>query len=110
MMFLKLSTNIERGNDMTREEAIEHLKWYFECDNGLGTDKETVVAYKMAIKALDQIKTELEPKTGHWIHWTDDRKDYVTCSCCEYGEEGEVLLNDKTPFCPMCGAKMERGE
>ncbi len=37
---------------MTREEAIEQLKWYFEYDNGLSADKETVEAYKMAIKAL----------------------------------------------------------
>lgn len=47
---------------------------------------------------------------GKWIHWTDDYKDYVTCSCCEYGEEGEVLLSDKTPFCPICGADMRESE
>lgn len=52
--------------------------------------------------------TPTRPK-GKWIHWTDDYKDYVTCSCCGYGEEGEVLLSDKTPFCPICGAEM-RGE
>lgn len=52
--------------------------------------------------------TPTRPK-GKWIHWTDDYKDYVTCSCCGYGEEGEVLLNDKTPFCSICGADM-RGE
>lgn len=39
---------------MTREEAIEQLKWYFEYDNGLSADKETVEAYRMAIKALEQ--------------------------------------------------------
>ena len=42
---------------MTREEAIEQLKWYFEYDNGLSADKETVEAYKMAIKALEQEPT-----------------------------------------------------
>lgn len=47
---------------------------------------------------------------GKWIHWTDDYKDYVTCSCCEYGEEGEVLLSDKTPFCPICGTDMRENE
>lgn len=52
--------------------------------------------------------TPSRPK-GKWIHWTDDYKDYVTCSCCEYGEEGEVLLSDKTPFCPICGADMREG-
>lgn len=43
---------------------------------------------------------------GKWIHWTDDYKDYCTCSECGYGEEGEVLLKDKTPYCPYCGAEM----
>ena len=52
--------------------------------------------------------TPTRPK-GKWVHWTDDYKDYVTCSCCGYGEEGEVLLSDKTPFCPICGADM-RGD
>lgn len=47
---------------------------------------------------------------GEWIHFTDDFKDYVACSCCDYGEEGEVLLEDKTPFCPVCGADMREGE
>ena len=39
---------------MIREEAIEQLKWYFEYDNGLSADKETVEAYRMAVKALEQ--------------------------------------------------------
>lgn len=47
---------------------------------------------------------------GEWIHFTDDFKDYAACSCCDYGEEGEVLLEDKTPFCPVCGADMREGE
>ena len=59
------------------------------------------------VKSMPSI-TPTRPK-GKWIHWTDDYKDYVTCSCCEYGEEGEVLLSDKTPFCPICGADM-RGD
>lgn len=47
---------------------------------------------------------------GEWIHFTDDFKDYAACSCCGYGEEGEVLLEDKTPFCPVCGADMREAE
>lgn len=52
--------------------------------------------------------TPQRPK-GKWIHWTDDYKDYCTCSECDYGEEGEVLLKDKTPYCPVCGAEMSGG-
>ena len=41
-----------------------------------------------------------------WIPWTDDYKDYATCSECEFGAEGELLLADTTPYCPWCGNKM----
>jgi hypothetical protein len=61
-----------------------------------------------AVKALPSVTPQRS--RGKWIHWTDDYKDYVTCSCCEYGEEGEVLLSDKTPFCPICGADMRESE
>ena len=58
-------------------------------------------AIDIAIKALQVMKV------GKWIHWTDDYKDYATCSCCAYGEEGEVLMKNRTPYCPICGTKME---
>lgn len=57
------------------------------------------------VKELPSVYPE-RPK-GKWIYWTDDYKDYCTCSECGYGEEGEVLLKDKTPYCPYCGAEME---
>jgi len=88
-------------NELSNEQAVielkamqKHIEPYMSIVGA--------TAYDMAIKALEE-----QPKTkGKWIHWTDDRKDYVTCSCCEYGDEGEVLLKDKTPFCPYCGADM----
>lgn len=61
--------------------------------------------YEQELKDLPSVTPE-RPK-GKWIHWTDDYKDYCTCSECGYGEEGEVLLKDKTPYCPYCGAEME---
>lgn len=59
---------------------------------------------------LKQIILRGSRPKGKWIHWTDDYKDYCTCSECGYGEEGEVLLKDKTPYCPNCGADMRGGE
>lgn len=47
---------------MIREEAIEQLKWYFEYDNGLSADKETVEAYKVAIQALSQERRKARNK------------------------------------------------
>ena len=55
------------------------------------------------INALPAIK----PKTGRWIWWTDDRKDYAKCSECCFGEEGEIFWRDITNYCPNCGARME---
>ena len=51
--------------------------------------------------------TKIEGKAGRWILWTDDRKDYCKCSECGYGEEGEVYFGDTTPYCPVCGRKLE---
>jgi hypothetical protein len=73
---------------MTREEAIEEIRYY--C-----VDSEEI------IKALEQ-----EPKTGHWIntgaYYTGayGTIDYVECSCCHYEslEEGD--------YCPNCGCRM----
>ena len=44
------------------------------------------------------------PKTGQWIDWTDDRNDYIKCSHCGYGEEGELKHGEATNFCPNCGS------
>ena len=44
----------------------------------------------------------------HWIYWTDDYKDYATCSNCRFGEEGELLLENTTPYCPWCGSHMPK--
>ena len=49
----------------------------------------------------------VQPKTGRWIWWTDDRKDYAKCSECCFGEEGEMFWSDVTRYCPNCGAKMK---
>lgn len=50
---------------------------------------------------------QLRPKTGHWIHRNDDYNDWLECSKCGYGSEGEVAYGVDTPFCANCGAKME---
>ena len=107
---------------VSREEVIEALRtWiqYGHLPNGdyvpldyLSNPEEYVdfVRFEDAETCINEMPsvTPSRPK-GKWIHWTDDYKDYVTCSCCEYGGEGEVLLSDKTPFCPICGADM-RGD
>lgn len=88
---------------MTKEEALKILKDV----RRIGFTRSTYfvdeyhTARNMAIEALER-----ESETGIWIYWTDDRKDYLKCSICGYGEEGEVNYATFTPYCPMCGAKM----
>lgn len=53
------------------------------------------------IKALEQ-----EPKSGQWVHRNDDFNDWLECSECGYGGEGEVKFGEGTNFCPHCGADM----
>lgn len=91
-----------------REDVLKVVNSLTEiCDSDIVekiTTLNNIDWIKMKINEIPSV-TPSRPR-GKWIRWTDDYKDYVTCSCCEYGEEGEVLLEDKTPFCPYCGADM----
>ena len=88
---------------MTNTEAIKIIESECYIANLLNLDRTRMVntALDMAVKSLSGLKT------GKWIHWIDDYKDYCTCSCCAYGEEGEVLLSKVTPYCPYCGSRNE---
>ena len=44
---------------------------------------------------------------ANWIKKNDDHFDWLECSECGYGSEGEV--EKATPFCPICGARMDGG-
>ena len=48
-----------------------------------------------------------KPKTGHWIFKNDDYYNWLECSECGYGSEGEVKYGEDTPYCPNCGCRME---
>lgn len=58
----------------------------------------------------DFLFSEPTRKEGKWIHKNDDYNDWWVCSECGYGEEGEIGMNDVTPFCPHCGADMKEIE
>ena len=89
------------------DESESVLDYLHGADYWRKSLNERLVCIEEEVKNLPPVLSQ--PLKGKWIHWTNDFKDYATCSCCDYGEEGEVLLEDKTPFCPMCGADM-RGE
>lgn len=40
-----------------------------------------------------------------WSRWTYEGEDYAICPVCSYGEEGDLLLENITPYCPYCGTE-----
>lgn len=103
---------LDRGNGMTREEAIKIFKDKIKtmehgaiCCN-FGIDKD---AFTLAIQTLEQ-----KPKDGHWIKektlngW--DGKSYQ-CSVCGRSIHIDPEVEDLTdyPYC-HCGAIMTESE
>ena len=102
---------------MTRAEALKIL-------DTIPTIGEQVDAMEMAIKALEDYESVTEfadrcrvcgtqytkRAKGTWIHRNDDHNDWLECSECGYGSEGEVKYGQDTPYCPMCGADMREVE
>ena len=80
---------------------------YIEED--VGTGKEILEAYDMAIKALEQ-----QPKVGKWLEREviDDKaiKEWQSarCSVCDkYHTTPYMYYFSQYDYCPHCGAKME---
>ena len=93
-----------RGGRMTNEKAIKMLEYIKLVGNGESEYKNDAqaIAIDMAIKALEQ-----EPKTGHWIANApqyDMLNPQYICSEC-----GNAHTRT-TPYCEMCGAKMQEVE
>lgn len=99
---------------MTREEAIEILKYNMEMclfNPMTGEQKpmskeceESAEAFKMAIEALEAQK-DGEWKTGEWIDFSMSIKGVPTEAC---GECGEWSYGMGKNFCPNCGAEMRK--
>lgn len=92
-----------------RKEEIDIIEKFIEANklpfpNKLGV-RETNIVVEM-IYEIWKRGNEREQPTGKWISFTDDYRDYAKCSECDFGEEGEVYLEDITSYCPHCGKKM----
>lgn len=85
---------------MTTQGALNEL-------NNLLEAEDIPVWYKTSIKKVaETIKTKSMPKMGKWVHMNDDFNDWLECSVCEYGSEGEVPYGKGTRCCPWCGTRM----
>lgn len=91
--------------NMTRSEAIGHLKNIAIYSVQDGYTDEARQALDMAIEALE----EPERKKGKWInHRNDDGHNIADCDQC--GNAIQWFDGDEIPrYCYMCGADM-RGE
>ncbi len=58
--------------------------------------------YNRALRIIDDAPTIEERPKGKWIELNGHVYDY-RCSCCQY-----ISYDEKTNFCPNCGARMER--
>lgn len=81
--------------ELTTAEAIEVLETYDQSDDN--DDEEFKAAIRKALEVLGK-----EPKTEHWVHDGGHWKNRWLCSKCGY-----KLFEERTGFCPNCGAKME---
>ena len=96
------------NEELTKEAAIEYLKW-IRPQKPWSLDKINVQkALDMAIEALQEERSQGEweyvqydanPKIGNW-HCSN-------CRCIPFSIDIE---HQKTNFCPNCGARMLRGD
>ena len=72
-----------------------------------------VVVDESKSKFCKQFYMDVQPerKTGQWIK-SDMQRWYDVWLCSECGEKTDsaVMSKPRYKYCPMCGAKMERGE
>lgn len=117
---------------MTKSEAIEQIKWYFEMDDGIAADDATKRAISMAINALEEQPRPIDPTVevdlasgavprsalnqpkvtihtdrpkGHWIK----RLGSINCSVCKHSNWSDSFedLVRSFNYCPNCGARMK---
>ena len=83
------------------EELLKHA-----YDSGAWKDAETGYHQRVVdIEDIEDVPTvDAEPvRHGHWIS-ASPLTDTWECSECQYNIIDEAF---KTPYCPICGAKMD---
>lgn len=83
---------------------IDRDKLLFVLKHLYGWTKQPVVATVMGIV---NAQPTIEIKQAHWE--IDSDGYYPYCSECRYEPERPVIsLDNRTPYCPNCGAEMRK--
>lgn len=87
---------------ISREDAIKEFQVYREYDSNR-TNDDWVDRIELVLTDLPSVQP-IRPK-GKWMATEDEEMNIVGyyCSSCDLPMETE----EKTPFCPICGARME---
>ena len=76
-------------------------------DTGYSDPLNVMTAIRDRLEAMPTVDA-VPVRHGRWEHHWDDHDDWLQCSECGYGDEGEVGMNQGTNFCPNCGADMRK--
>ena len=86
---------------INRQDAIDALIG-LDISDGVGISCIASGVQYSAIRAIEDLPSaEPEQKTGEWIYLGDGYKCPWSCSNCS------SCSDERTDYCPMCGAKME---
>ncbi len=90
--------------DCVSRKDVEDMIFRMGSVEELEIDFAKLLLMRRELKKLPSVKPTAQK--GRWVHHNDDHYDWMECSFCGYGDEGEVVYGNETPFCPMCGADL----
>ncbi len=94
----------EPCEDRVSRKDVEDMIFRMGSVEELEIDFAKLLVLRRELKKLPSVKPTAQK--GRWVHHNDDHFDWLECPFCGYGDEGEVVYGNETPFCPMCGADL----
>ena len=74
------------------------------------SDEDYELCRQLAVTVIHRIldeKTRKEPKMGRWIPVTNGRGGSECSQCHSYAPSHQSGVENKSNYCPNCGARME---